>query len=74
MGRLIPGETLRELISYVEQENLHLVSDEIYAGSVFDERRVEFQSALSAVEGHRDALTLTLTLSLTLIQMTGPKS
>jgi aspartate/methionine/tyrosine aminotransferase len=50
LGRCYPVETLKELLSFCAKYELHLVSDEIYAFSVFDvegEARTPFTSVLS---------------------------
>lgn len=50
LGRCYPAETLKALFAFCERYNLHLVSDEIYALSVFDVEgaaRTPFTSVLS---------------------------
>lgn len=50
LGRCYPVETIRKLFKFCQRHQIHLISDEIYALSVFDseeEGTVPFTSALS---------------------------
>ncbi|KAG9237073.1 1-aminocyclopropane-1-carboxylate synthase [Amylocarpus encephaloides] len=47
LGRCFNAETLRALMAFCERNKLHMVSDEVYALSVYDEGENGFVSALS---------------------------
>lgn len=50
LGKCYPADTLKALMGFCEKYNLHLISDEIYALSVFPtegEQRTPFTSVLS---------------------------
>ncbi|XP_078442839.1 1-aminocyclopropane-1-carboxylate synthase 3-like [Wolffia australiana] len=49
LGRTISAEELETLMDYVAKEGIHLVSDEIYSGSVFNSP--DFVSALEVAKG-----------------------
>eukprot|EP01052_Picozoa_sp_SAG31_P037276 SAG31_NODE_4790_length_2954_cov_22.392995_2_plen_381_part_00 len=49
-GRLHDPAALREIVSFLADNDIDMICDEIYAGSVFDESRVPFASTLSVAE------------------------
>jgi 1-aminocyclopropane-1-carboxylate synthase len=60
IGQCYPKETLSELVDLCARHNIHLVSDEIYALSVFRElpRGPNFTSVLSIESNHQNASQL----------------
>ncbi|GMH22683.1 hypothetical protein Nepgr_024526 [Nepenthes gracilis] len=52
LGTVLDRDTLRTIVSFINQNNLHLVCDEIYAGTVFTQP--DFTSISEIVEEDRD--------------------
>ncbi|KAK9143850.1 hypothetical protein Syun_013250 [Stephania yunnanensis] len=50
LGRILDGETLCSLVSFINEKNIHLVCDEIYAATVFD--KPNFVSISEVIESN----------------------
>ncbi|KAF2018114.1 PLP-dependent transferase [Aaosphaeria arxii CBS 175.79] len=61
LGRCYPSDTLAEFMSFCHSNNLHLISDEIYAFSVFPNPNLENSNSFTSV------------LSLTALHMIDPR-
>jgi aspartate/methionine/tyrosine aminotransferase len=58
LGICYPPEVMKECIDWCREHEVHLISDEIYAGSVYrpknDEEKDTFVSAMSLASGHEE--------------------
>ncbi|XP_042506169.1 1-aminocyclopropane-1-carboxylate synthase-like [Macadamia integrifolia] len=65
LGTILDRETLQSIVSFINEKNIHLVCDEIYAATVFDEPK--FISIAEIIEGddtcNRDLIHIAYSLS-----------
>lgn len=64
VGNIIPRETLYELLDFAREKNIHVISDEIYGGSIFgNEEFVSVAEILEAEEVDKDRVHIIYGLS-----------
>ncbi|XP_020217035.1 1-aminocyclopropane-1-carboxylate synthase [Cajanus cajan] len=54
LGTTMDRETLRTVVSFINEKRIHLVSDEIYAGTVFGQGGNSFTSISEIIEEEKD--------------------
>lgn len=64
VGNIVPRETLYELLDFAREKNIHVISDEIYGGSIFgNEEFVSVAEILEAEEVDKDRVHIIYGLS-----------
>ncbi|KAA3475241.1 1-aminocyclopropane-1-carboxylate synthase-like [Gossypium australe] len=64
LGTVLDKETLRSLVSFVTDKNIHLVSDEIYAATVFSSPRfISVAEVMQDMDCNRDLIHIVYSLS-----------
>lgn len=64
LGTVLDKETLRSLVSFVTDKNIHLVSDEIYAATVFGSPRfISVAEVIQDMDCNRDLIHIVYSLS-----------
>ncbi|KAL6982430.1 1-aminocyclopropane-1-carboxylate synthase 7 [Sarracenia purpurea var. burkii] len=64
LGATIPCSVLKELVDFIARKNIHLVSDEIYSGSVFSPSEFVSVAEILAAQNHRDSERIHIVYSL----------
>ncbi|KAK8710626.1 hypothetical protein V6N13_145940 [Hibiscus sabdariffa] len=64
LGTFMDKETLKNIVRFINQKNIHLISDEIYAATVFMEPEfVSMSEIIEQVECNRDLIHIVYSLS-----------
>lgn len=64
LGNVLDRETLRSLVSFVNEKNIHLVCDEIYAATVFSSPSfISISEIVTEMECNRDLIHIVYSLS-----------
>ncbi|KAK5783538.1 1-aminocyclopropane-1-carboxylate synthase [Gossypium arboreum] len=64
LGTVLDKETLRSIVSFVTDKNIHLVSDEIYAATVFSSPRfISVAEVMQDMDCNRDLIHIVYSLS-----------
>ncbi|KAL6974685.1 1-aminocyclopropane-1-carboxylate synthase 7 [Sarracenia purpurea var. burkii] len=64
LGATVPRSVLEELVDFVARKNIHLVSDEIYSGSVFSPSEFVSVAEILAARNYRDSERIHIVYSL----------
>ncbi|KAK8486782.1 hypothetical protein V6N11_000270 [Hibiscus sabdariffa] len=64
LGTILDRETLRSVVKFIDEKNIHLIGDEIYAATVFMEPEfVSISEIIEEVECNRDLIHIVYSLS-----------
>ncbi|XVF13064.1 hypothetical protein REPUB_Repub08aG0175500 [Reevesia pubescens] len=64
LGTILDRETLKSIVSFINEKNIHLIGDEIYAATVFMEPEfVSVSEIIEEVECNRDLIHIVYSLS-----------
>ncbi|XP_022736283.1 1-aminocyclopropane-1-carboxylate synthase isoform X2 [Durio zibethinus] len=64
LGTILDRETLKSIVSFINEKNIHLIGDEIYAATVFMEPEfVSISEIIEEVECNRDLIHIVYSLS-----------
>ncbi|XP_021281361.1 1-aminocyclopropane-1-carboxylate synthase-like [Herrania umbratica] len=64
LGTILDRETMRSLVSFVDEKNIHLVCDEIYAATVFSSPRfISIAEIIQDMDCNRDLIHIVYSLS-----------
>ncbi|XVF52970.1 hypothetical protein PTKIN_Ptkin05aG0060700 [Pterospermum kingtungense] len=64
LGTILDRETLKSIVSFINEKNIHLIGDEIYAATIFMEPEfVSISEVIEEVECNRDLIHIVYSLS-----------